>query len=49
MVKICDKYIGAYKDTLERQGIRLKTALFFKKKEIEESVIWSLESGFIKL
>jgi len=43
------KYIDAYKDTLERQGISLKTALFFKKKEIEEGVRWGLESGFIKL
>lgn len=43
------KYIDDYKDTLARQGISLETALFFKKKEIEESVRWGLESGFIKL
>lgn len=43
------KYIDAYKDTLAIQGISLKTALFFKKKEIEEGVRWGLESGFIKV
>ncbi len=43
------KYIDDYKDTLARQGISLETALFFKKKEIEEGVRWGLESGFIKL
>jgi hypothetical protein len=43
------KYIDDYKDTLERRGISLKTALFFKKKEIEESVRWGLTHGYIKL
>ena len=43
------KYIDTYKDTLERRGISLETALFFKKKEIEEGVRWGLESGFIKV
>ena len=43
------KYIDAYKDTLALQGISLETALFFKKKEIEESVRWGLETGFIKV
>lgn len=43
------KYIEDYKDTLERRGISLETALFFKKKEIEESVRWNLERGLIKL
>ena len=42
------KYVDAYKDTLTRQGISLETALFFKKKEIEESDRWGLEHGFIK-
>ena len=43
------KYIDAYKDTLERRGISLETALFFKKKEIEETVRWSLEKRLIKM
>lgn len=43
------KYIDAYKETLERRGVSLETALFFKKKEIEEGVRWGLKSGFIKV
>ena len=43
------KYIDAYKDTLESRGISLETALFFKKKEIEETVRWSLENGLVKV
>lgn len=43
------KYIDDYKETLERRGIDLKTAVFFKKKEIEESVRWGLTHGYIKL
>ena len=42
------KYIDDCKDALERRGISLEIALFFKKKEIEENVRWGLESGFIK-
>jgi hypothetical protein len=41
------KYVDAYKDTLARQGVSLETALFFKKKDIEENVRWGLEKGFI--
>lgn len=43
------KYIDDYKDTLARQGISIDTAVFFKKKEIEEGIRWSLEKGFIKI
>jgi hypothetical protein len=43
------KYIDDYKDTLERRGIDLKTAVFFKKKDIEESVRWGLTHGYYKL
>lgn len=43
------KYIEDYKDTLIRRRISLETALFFKRKEIEENVRWGLKSGFIKL
>ena len=43
------KYIDAYKETLERRGVSLETALLFKKKEIEEGVRWGLKSGFIKV
>jgi len=42
------KYIEDYKDILERRGVSLKTALFFKKKEIEEGVRWDLAQGYIK-
>lgn len=40
------KYIEDYKYILERQGISLDTAIFFKKKEIEENVRWSIEHNF---
>lgn len=43
------KYIDDYKETLARQGISIDTAVFFKKKEIEEGIRWSLEKGFIKI
>lgn len=51
--KLVDEYVQKYiednKEILEKRGISLETALFFKKKEIEESVRWGLESGSIKL
>jgi hypothetical protein len=47
--KYIQEYIDNYKDTLERRKIDLKTAVFFKKKEIEESVRWSLAHGYTKL
>lgn len=43
------EYINAYKESLERRGVSISTAAFFKRKEIEESVRWGLEHGFVKL
>jgi hypothetical protein len=43
------EFIDAYKESFERRGISIKTAELFKRKEIEESVKWGLEHGFIKL
>lgn len=43
------KYIDDYKETLEKRGVSLDVALFFKKKEIEEDIRWRLEKGFIKM
>lgn len=43
------KYLEDNKDTLERRGIDLKTAVFFKKKDIEESVRWSLAHGYYRI
>ncbi len=43
------EYINAYKESFERRGVNIGTAAFFKRKEIEESVRWGLEHGFVKL
>lgn len=43
------EYIDAYKESFERRGVSINTAAFFKRKEIEESVRWGLEHGFVKL
>lgn len=43
------KYIDDYKETLEKRGVSLNVALFFKKKEIEEDIRWGLKKGFVKI
>lgn len=43
-----NKYLDDYKESFDRRGISIKTASFFKRKEIEENVRWSLEHGFLK-
>lgn len=42
------KYIIAYGESLRRRGISIKIALYFKRKDIHNSVRWALESQLLR-
>ncbi len=43
------RYIVDNGESLRRRGINVKVALFFKKKDLYNNVIWTLENGFYQM
>jgi len=47
--EILDKYITDWRESFERRKISIETVKFFKRKDLEQSVPWAIEHGFIKM
>lgn len=47
--EILARYTVDCEEYFKRRGISMETALFFKRKDLEQSVPWAIEHGFIKI
>lgn len=47
--KILNEYITYYDESFQKRGISIETVKFFKRKDLEQSVPWAIENGFVKI